>query len=209
MKFKTTIIFDFDGTIVDSLDFFVEFIFNEANKLGYELTQKEIKNMIRNKNLRHIIKDYKLSKLHILYIVWKLRRDFKKVLEEVKIFDGIDILLRDLDKKYDVYLLSSNDKKHILKIFDKYSLNSYFKKTYFKSSLFGKHQILKKVLKKNNLEKDSVVYIGDELRDFQACQKINIDCINVSYGFNSKKLLKTENKEYVVNSIDELRNLLL
>jgi len=209
MKFKTTIIFDFDGTIVDSLDFFVEFLYNESNKLGYQLKLSEIKTMIRNKNLKHIIKDYKLSRLHVLYIVWKLRRDFKKVLEEVRIFDGIDILLRDLNKKYDVYLLSSNDKNHILKIFDKYSLNSYFKKAYFKSSLFGKHRILKKILKKNNLEKNSVVYIGDELRDFQSCQKINIDCINVSYGFNSEKLLKTENKDYVVNSIDELRNLLL
>jgi len=209
MKFKTTIIFDFDGTIADSLDFFVEFIYNEANKLGYELTQKEIKYMIRNESLKDIIKKYKLSKIHVMYLVYKLRHDFKKVLEKVEIFEGIDVLLKDLDSKYDIYLLSSNDKKHILNILVKYSMNDYFKQSYFKSSLFGKHLILKRILNKNNLEKNNVIYVGDELRDFESCEKIGIDCINVSYGFNSKKLLETKNKKYVVNSIDELKKLLL
>ena len=205
---KKILIWDLDGTIADSLNFFVNFLHNEAKKLNYNLTKKEIKNMIRNKDLKDIIKEYKFSKIQIFILVWKLRHNFKNVTENVNIYKNTDKILKELSQKYDLYLLTSNDKKHTENFLKKHNIYNLFLKKYYKSSLFGKDKTINKVIKKNNLNKENVIYIGDELRDFYACQKSNIKCINVSYGFNSEKLLKTQNKNLTISKINDIEKIL-
>lgn len=208
LKNKTTIIFDFDGTLGNSFNFFVNFYHNEILKLGHNITKEEIRKLIRNKHLSEIMKEYNISKLKAIYLFFRFKKDFKKVNEKIKLFPEIKKLLLELEKKYDLVLLTSNDKKHIKNILKKNKILHCFKELYFKSSFNHKSRFIKKIIKKHNLKKEEVIYIGDELRDFESCQEIAVDCINVSYGFNSKKLLESENK-FVVDNVKELKQLFL
>jgi phosphoglycolate phosphatase-like HAD superfamily hydrolase len=47
------------------------------------------------------------------------------------------------------------------------------------------------------------VYVGDEVRDIEAARKSGINCISVSWGFNTKELLQ-KHSQTVVSSPTEL-----
>jgi phosphoglycolate phosphatase-like HAD superfamily hydrolase len=49
-----------------------------------------------------------------------------------------------------------------------------------------------------------MIYIGDETRDIEACKKINVPIIAVSWGFNSHKSLASHSPTYLINNPKEL-----
>jgi phosphoglycolate phosphatase len=60
------------------------------------------------------------------------------------------------------------------------------------------------MLKDLNLELHSSIYVGDELRDLKACQKIGMNIILVSWGWNNLDLLKTASPKHIANSTEAL-----
>ncbi|MDA3856089.1 MAG: HAD-IA family hydrolase [Candidatus Woesearchaeota archaeon] len=203
-----TLIFDVDGTILNSLDLLIDCLYLNANKSGIEVSKKGLYNLIENKSLHDIIKEFKLNKLQILYIVWKIKRDFNKRDSEVKPFERIKTLFEHLkSKNHKLYILTSNNKEFVEKIFKKEKLD-FFDKQYYKSSLFGKAKHIQKIIDENNLNKEEVYYVGDEIRDIEASKAAGVKCISVSWGYNSKKLLEKFNPDYLVENIQEFKELL-
>jgi phosphoglycolate phosphatase len=43
-----------------------------------------------------------------------------------------------------------------------------------------------------------VLYIGDELRDFQACKKLDVPIIAVTWGYDSISLLSNASPDFLV-----------
>lgn len=207
---KKTLIFDFDGTLANSFEHVVNILYKNMQKSKYKnlLTKKEIKDYIQNKDLKQLIKEYKLSKIQIAYIIYKVRRDLKKEMINIKPFPEVENTLKKLHKKYSLYLLTSNNKKNVIQFLKQNNIKI-FDKMYFKSSLFGKNKNLLKIIKKNNLKKENVTYIGDETRDIIACQKINIKIVATTYGYNSKKLIQSKNPNFTISKFKEILDLKL
>lgn len=66
--------------------------------------------------------------------------------------------------------------------------------------IFGKHTVINSFIKKHNLNKKDVLYIGDELRDIEACKKSKIKIISVTWGFDSCDLLLSGNPDFVAKT---------
>ena len=56
--------------------------------------------------------------------------------------------------------------------------------------------------------KNHVFYVCDEVRDIEAARKSGIKSIAVTWGYNTKGALIKENPDFLVNSPDELRNII-
>jgi len=54
------------------------------------------------------------------------------------------------------------------------------------------------------LNPEEVIYVGDETRDIEASQKINIKVIVVSWGFNSRTVLAEHNPDFLIHQPQEL-----
>ena len=67
--------------------------------------------------------------------------------------------------------------------------------------MFGKIKALKQA--KKQLKTD-FVYVGDELRDIEACHKNNIPVVSVSWGFNSAESLQKNNPGLVATTAEEV-----
>ena len=59
-------------------------------------------------------------------------------------------------------------------------------------------------MKKYNIKPNEILYVRDEVRDIVACQRIGVDIVAVTYGFNSKELLKKYEPTYLVDSLDDI-----
>lgn len=200
---KKLIMFDFDGTIADSMTMTYHIYKDMALKYGMPVLTKD--ELVEYKKLP--LKE-RLNKQGIpFYMVPKLLSESqafqKKYEEEATLFEGMKEVLDSLSETYELVILSSNHKKFIKRFLKRHAL-THFKKVYGKAALFGKAGVIKKVLKKLGYKKLQAIYIGDETRDIIACNEIGIDIISVSWGFDDISLLKSESAKMIATSPKEI-----
>lgn len=200
-KYKT-ILFDFDGTLADTFSLSLQC----ANALAKVWHYKELEDSyeLRGKSLRTLI----VAEMGLKwYHKWKFTKEvapvFEAGLDSVEIFKGVKQVLLELSKNYSLGIVSSNKKRFINRILHNHDI-AVFDFIVSESSLFGKHKVLKWVLKKYKLNKHETIYIGDEIRDVQACRKINLNMIAVSWGYNHKEALYENGAQVIVACPNEI-----
>lgn len=208
MKKTLVIVFDFDGTIADTM----EAIRKIMNQLANEFTFRRIKDKDLE-NLREMIpqeflKTLGISLIKFAFISKRVRVELNKEIGNLKPHKGVKKTLINLrNKGYHLGILTSNLQENVEK-FLKMNALSVFDFIYSGSSFLGKYRVLKRLLKEQKLKKEKVIYVGDELRDIEAAKKSGVRIIAVSWGFNTERLLRKGNPDYFVKKPQELINLL-
>lgn len=156
------------------------------------------------KGAKYLIKYLKVPKYKIPFLMQEYRLKMEKNVENFKAFDGMrETLMSFYEKKYRLGILTSNSKENVEKFLKKNKLE-YFNFIYHGSSLFGKDKMLRKMLKEQKINKDETIYVGDEDRDIEAAKKVGLKSAAVTWGFNSKKLLKSAKPDYLIDKPSEL-----
>ncbi|WP_243467692.1 HAD-IA family hydrolase [Acetivibrio straminisolvens] len=177
-----TLIFDFDGTIVDSIGIGLE-IYNE---IAEECNLKKLNpSDLIELGKRPIVEKCNvlgISLTQIPFLAHKVNEKFKENISKIKVFDRMKEVLYTLEKeKYSLHIISSNTESTIKAVLQRNDLDI-FKGIYSSKNIFGKHHIINTFIKKNGLDKSNIVYIGDELRDVEACKKAKVKIISVTWG---------------------------
>jgi HAD superfamily hydrolase (TIGR01549 family) len=163
---------------------------------------------IRQKGMRKIIKeDLQLKWYQLPGYIRSLKKVLMPKLDELQLYEGLPEVIRALDGKAHLFILTSNIRKAVDHIIAKYELD-YFEKTFTNIPAFRKHHVLKRLLKRYQLSPDQVLYVGDEVRDVDACRKVGVPVIGVSWGFNDHGALAAAEANYVVDTPEELLALL-
>lgn len=206
MKMKT-IIFDFDGTIVNSRDLIIQ-LYNElAEKNNYIPI-----NQANFKELTHIpildrCKRLKVPLYKIPSLLVKVMGMYKSHLSSLQIHDDVSKLIINLKSQgYRLLIVSSNSENTIRDVLKMNNIDIF--DSIFSSKLFGKHKVINSMLKKFSLETNDVIYIGDEVRDIVSCQKSKIKIVAVTWGYDSPELLRSGNPDYIVDNPLEIRSIL-
>ena len=212
MKKIKYVIFDFDGTIADTLPFSFQKFLEIARLLKIDdLSEKEIISEIRSKSYQELLKgSFKRAWLKLPYVVNIIKNmqiELEKEMDSIKFFPGVKKLLYDLKKEgYKSAIISSNRVENINK-FIKYNNLNVFDFIHGKTDLFGKSGHLGKFIADFKLEKSEAIYVGDEIRDAEACKKIGIKIIGVSWGLHTVKALKKSKVDYMVRKPKEILNI--
>ena len=188
MRYKL-IIFDFDGTLADSFPWFINSLDAVAEKFNLQKIDQNKLKELRHLDAASFLRYLKIPLYKLPQIATFMRNLMTEQIEDIKLFDGIEKMLRELKTKgYKIAIVSTNSSENITKVLgdEIMKLNDHFVGGV---SLFGKEAKLKKVLKLSGLEKQDAIYIGDELRDVQASQKIGLPCGAVAWGVNDAKAL--------------------
>src|SRR5258708_896722 len=179
------IIFDFDGTICDSFALNIKI----ANEYLSKFKKKKIDpREFREEGIEEIIKEYRLNKLQILLYIYKGRRDLAKHISELKSFDGMPLVIKELSRKNTLGIVSSNSKTNIDKFLKQNNLYGYFKFIISSPTIFEKSKKIKIAIEKYSLDSNDTFYVGDEVRDIEAAKKLHLRSVAVNWGFTSKKL---------------------
>ncbi len=195
------LIFDFDGTIADTLKVVEEMGHNILKRYGIKVDSQEARRI----GLRRTIIKSKFPKWEIPYALSELRRELnQRIAEEVKLFPEMKSVLKELKQRYDLGIVSSNSGENIRLFLSRNGVLDLFSFIHSDSSLFGKHIVLKRLCKANNIQFTNSVYIGDEDRDIQAANKTRIPVIAVTWGYNTRENLKKEKPIYIVDNVKQL-----
>jgi len=190
------IIFDFDGTVADTFQLNVGLI----KEMRPDTSKKEIE-LFRNNGVAVLQKELNLSLKEVLKLLGLLAKKQTQIINKAKIFPGIKNIFDELRKKNIKFIiLSSNSTENIEKWLGHQKIK--VDKIITHNNIFGKDKLLKKMGKQ-------FVYVGDEVRDVEACKKAGVKIIGVTWGFNTKKALERAKADYLVDNRMELRKLLL
>lgn len=200
---KKAIIFDFDGTIADTFEIFLDSLSVLLNRSRDEFPPEKIEKM-RNLTFTQIIKALNIKPWQIPRLVIKGRAEMQKRIDQAHIFNGMDKILLLLSENYDLYIVSTNSKKNIEFILKKEELKSCFKEVYGEIGITGKAKALRKLLKDQNLHAQNCVYIGDETRDVTAAKRVGMSCIAVGWGFSSVKALNRYKHDGLVEKPNQI-----
>lgn len=202
---QKVIIFDFDGTIADTVDALVSIANRLAGEFGYiPITQDEL-SLLRNLSSREIIKYSGISILKIPFLVKKVKTELKTKIKELKPISGIKEALVALNNEgYRLGIITSNSLENVTAFIKVNDLDNLFEFIYSGVTIFGKTTIINNVLKQKQIKPQEVIYVGDETRDIEASKKANIKVIAVTWGFNSQEVLAKQNPDFIIHHPSQL-----
>ena len=176
------VIFDFDGTLANSIDMVMGIYNRMAPDFGTDQVSREEFPYLRKLGYKKAMKEKGIHWSQLPRIAIAISKELKSHMKEVQPYDGIVEELTAIKKSgYDIGILTSNQEPLVRDFLNDFNFPEF---TFLVSekSIFGKDKALKKIIKKQNLDKDTVVYVGDEPRDVIACRKTGIAVIGVSWG---------------------------
>lgn len=197
------VIFDFDGTIADSLAAVIH-VFERLTDRREPFTSAEIKAM-QHKDLLQIALDLGIPKWKIPWLLYRGRRMFRHHMKDVKIHPGMAEFITSLHKqKTQMFVLSSNSRENVELYLRWHGLEQYFIGIYGGASLFGKARSLHRLLKKYDIDPSESWYVGDERRDVAGSHAVGLKIVAVTWGYNSRHALREAKPDVLVDTPEEL-----
>jgi len=184
------VIFDFDGTLVDS-SYAIEKLFQYfKQKYKRNDMDKEQFRKINTLPLKQKIKKMGIPLYKLPAISREAKRVYSSYIGKIKIIEGIpDLLLKLVQLGLELSILSSNSVRNINHFLKINKINC-FSGIYSAPNMLKKNEDIIKLLKKKKLAKENILYIGDELHDVVACKRIQIKVAAVTWGLDSIDSLK-------------------
>ncbi|SFL56099.1 HAD-IA family hydrolase [Pelosinus propionicus] len=198
------VLFDFDGTLVDSQNIVIEGYNQLAEK--YHSKKIEQKDIAYLKGLSIIERskflDFKLYKFPLLALdIYKL---YKHSIKDLRLFDGIKELLEELNScGFRLAIVSTNSEQNIRECLHHNQIDV-IHDVICSNNMFGKNEDIKRFLKTHKLEESEVIYVGDEVRDIIAGKKSGVKVIWVSWGYDQIDNAKKEQPNYIVDKPHEI-----
>lgn len=203
------LIFDFDGTIADTLTMSVAAFNNAATQFNLPLITEDKLPILRDSGAKELfLKHFALSPIKLAKLIKKIQTTVKNQINEVKAIEGIPDLIHQLKKRdFKLGIVTSNSTENV-ELFLKNQNITAIDFIYSGKNLFNKNTIIDRAIKENDLDRQSTLYVGDEARDIEAAHQAGLKIIAVTWGFNSEKKLKEMKPEYLISKTSDLINII-
>ena len=211
-----TLIFDLDGTILDTLVDLKNAVNHALNY--FKLSEKDleyVRKAIGNGTTVLIkrctpssLTDEERQKVFDVFKAYYLSHydDFTKP------YPGIKEMLTKLKGKVTLAVVSNKDNDLTNKIINKEypGLFDIIQGSYLDHPKKPDPYLINKIIKENNIDKDNCIYIGDTNVDKESATNVGLPYLLVNYGYRTKEELeKMCPNDTTISSIDELYNYLL
>jgi phosphoglycolate phosphatase len=197
---KPTLIFDFDGTVANSIDKILELINHLAPGHGYNTVSRELFEKVRDLPLP-------LACLRVKFPLYKLGQaiavvltEYRRIIPDLEPCAGIVPVLELLKAEgYTLGLISSNHAENVQAFLDHNGIHC-FDWVEGTGGILHKHSSIKSQIRKHALDRQSVIYIGDEARDIRAARKAGVKVISVTWGLHSAKNLHAHSPDHMATN---------
>ncbi|CUS45162.1 hydrolase, haloacid dehalogenase-like family [hydrothermal vent metagenome] len=203
------VIFDFDGTLADSGDWFLSIADHLAERFGFRRVTPEEVEMLRGHTTREVLSYLRIPRWKLPAIGRYLHALLAEQTSRIMLFDGVDSLIGNLaDAGMKIALVTSNSEANVRAILGPANVARI---DWFEcgASLLGKAPRYRRVLRRSYIEAYEAIAIGDETRDIAAARKAGVTAGAVMWGYAHRDALIRAAPDKVFEHPDEIARLLL
>ncbi|MBA6244018.1 MULTISPECIES: HAD family hydrolase [unclassified Psychrobacter] len=209
---KTLIIFDWDGTLMDSIGLIVDSMHVAGETHGFKTTDKAVKDII-GLSLMNGIKilypqanDAQLLEIQQTYAEYYIANS-----HSTPLFEPIERMLQTLQQQSKTLAVATGKKRKGLdRVLDASDSHDYFAITRCADESGSKPdpQMLTDILDYTQQQVSNAVFIGDSIYDIQMATALGMTSIAVNYGTATSTELAAQNPTYQVDTPQALVGLL-
>jgi phosphoglycolate phosphatase len=204
-----TLVFDFDGTIADTLGETRRILNEIGPDYGIRHIEEHEIPHLRHMSLKQLIDHLRIPKRKLPSLLARGTGLMRGNITRLNLIHGMPEVLVEMRGHVESFgVLTSNATANVDLFLRTHGLREHFDFISSTSKLTGKSKHLKAILKTFSLRAEEVLYIGDELRDVKASQKAGIPIAAVTWGFNSRESLVAESPDHVFDHPSEFMRLL-
>lgn len=216
MKNYDVIIFDLDGTLIDTGIGVINSTTYALNKFNIEVTDKKELYKFMGPPLEDSFKDFFGFSPQKAKVAVEYYRDYykDKGIFESSVYDGMEKLLSDLKRNGKIIILATSKTEVFAKqILDHLGLAKYF--SFIAGSCLdgtrsAKDELITYALEKCGIaDKTKAVMIGDRKYDVIGAKKAGIDCIGVLFGYGSREELQNVGADYIAQTVSSIGKIIL
>lgn len=183
------IIFDFDGTLADSIPWVAGVFAEVARANGFKPIGPDEIEMLRSKGNSEIVKYLGVPAWRMPFIAMHMRKLAADAAPRLKLFDGIGELLHALRAQgLTLGIVSSNGEDTIRRVLGP-ELAGLISHYGCGASVFGKAAKFKAVMRKARVGASETLCIGDEQRDIEAAHSVGAAAGAVTWGYATREAL--------------------
>ena len=198
------IIFDFDGTLADSIEWFRSALNELAERHGFRRLPRAEMDALRSEPTAVILKRLGVTAAKLPSLALGLRKLLQRDLHTIHPFEGTESTLRELSARgVTLAVASSNSRDSIASILGPEAA-AVIRHYECGISLFGKASRLRTILRASGLPPSRALYIGDELRDCDAARKAGIAFGAVAWGYARIEALQARSPEETFSDVGEI-----
>lgn len=202
---KKILVFDFDGTIVDTKSLFYKAIGDELEK--FKISRKRTEGFIDlGLSLRRMLKKMGFSFFPRRTLKKRIWKKVEKHSSEVKKCRDIEYIKDIKTKKI---IVSNSLKEFIIPILKHLHLKEYFREIYGAESFADKAEFIKAYLKEHKIKKENCYYIGDRVADVKIAEKVG--CVSIiiagKYAWDSKTEILKQEPDFIIENIKDLKKI--
>ena len=212
-RFYETIVFDFNGTIIDDA-WYTKDVLNEMLTMqGHKtVTLDEYRTYFTfpvfdyYKKVGFVLPPEGKDDFEALakYFVRRYREGF----EAVKVFPDLHGFVKSFEGKKNLILLSATKQNELLLQTKMVGVDKYFDNIIGTSDEYasGKAGVAKNFFSKTHLDLSKTLFIGDTLHDAEVAKELGADIILIARGHQSKEVLENGTDALILDSLEEAKD---
>ncbi len=215
MQHYKLVIFDWDGTLMDSVDRIVSSMQSAAKTVGLAIPSHEAAKQIIGLSLTTALKELfvaitneQIDAMLVQYKYQYLEGD----VTPTPLFDNALNLLTHLKQENKLLAVATGKGREGLnRVLQVSETSDFFHTTRCSGEMPSKPdpKMLHSILTELDIAPHEAIMIGDTSHDLKMAQNAGVDSIGVTYGVHNKRVLEQYSPKAIVNSLSELHQLLL
>jgi phosphoglycolate phosphatase len=202
------IVFDWDGTIIDSTGTIAECIQQAAAEMGLPVPHDErarhVIGLGLHDSLRHAVPELPASRYNDFVALY--RKHFLAREDSMKLFPGMPGLLSRLREKHILAVATGKSRRGLERALDAGGLRQYFTASRCADETSPKPHpaMLLELMNELNFSEEKVLMVGDTSHDLEMANAAGVDALAVTYGAHREEGLRACRPLGCFSSVEEL-----
>lgn len=204
-KKKTTILFDFDGTLAETM-MLIHNIFNRLSSMyGYRHLPADEVEACRHLSIQEFIKHCRIPNWKVPFIAIHARRLMHRDMNLVTPPLGLVDVLTQIHNSgsYIMDILTSNRQKNVHKFLLQHQID-WFDKVESTRAILSKKKRVEKYIRLKGLKAENLYYVGDTTIDVESARHAGAKTVAVSWGLNTREALEKAKPDYLIDTPEQL-----
>lgn len=197
-------IFDFDGTLGDTMGWFLDASDAMAERFGYLPIDRGDLDRLRKLSARELMKLQRVSVLKLPMLAAHFQKMMRADAANIRMFDGVPEMLKAIHAAgVKIAIVSSNSEENIRIVLGP-ELCGLVSRFNCGASVFGKASKFRKVLAVMSTKPADAISIGDETRDIDAAREVGMATGGVGWGYTNAEALRLYGPTHMFATVEDI-----